>query len=99
MWRLDKLPGITAPHAAAAPRARLRFDRITQPWLRELGKRWLRLRLTSGLSITTAQQPGGAGLLQPLPRAVAASIGSPTIDRPLLERHLAWSPPSPADGA
>ena len=41
--------------AAPAPAARLRFDRITQPWLRELAKRWTRLRLTSGLSIGTAR--------------------------------------------
>lgn len=37
--RLNKLPGITTPAGRPCPRARLRFDRIPQPWLRELGKR------------------------------------------------------------
>ena len=37
------------------PRIRLRFDRITQPWLRELAKRWARLRLGSGLTVATVQ--------------------------------------------
>ena len=40
VWRLHKLPGITAPAGRPCPRARLRFDRIRQPWLRELAKRW-----------------------------------------------------------
>ena len=30
--RLHKLPGITVPASRPCPRARLRFDRITQPW-------------------------------------------------------------------
>jgi integrase len=90
VWRLDKLPGIAAPHAAAAPRARLRFDRITQPWLRELGKRWLRLRLTSGLSITTAHNSleALACFSRFLARVGVDRLAD--IDRPLLERHLAW---------
>ena len=55
VWRLDRLPGIAAPAGRPCPRARLRFDRITHPWLRDLGKRWTRLRLTSGLSIGAAR--------------------------------------------
>jgi hypothetical protein len=54
VWRLHKLPGITVPAGRPCPRARLRFDRITQPWLRELAKRWTRLRLACGLSIGAA---------------------------------------------
>ena len=61
VWRLHKLPGITIPAGRPCPRARLRFDRITQPWLRELAKRWTRLRLTSGLSIGAAR--GGVDAL------------------------------------
>ena len=34
--------------------AGLRVDRIAHPRLRDLGKRWTRLRLTSGLSIGAA---------------------------------------------
>ena len=90
VWRLHKLPGIAAPSGRPCPRARLRFDRITQPWLRDLGKRWTRLRLTSGLSITAAK----AGLdaltcfSQFLTLAGVDALAS--VDRPLLERHLAW---------
>ena len=54
VWRLHKLPGITIPAGRPCPHARLRFDHITQPWLRELAKRWTRLRLTSGLSTANA---------------------------------------------
>ena len=54
VWRLHTLPGLT--HNAGKnldARHHLRFDRIAQPWLRELAKRWARLRLTSGLAIGT----------------------------------------------
>ena len=49
--------GLT-PNAGRAPdaRNRLRFDRISQPWLRALVKRWARLRLTSGLAVGTVRQ-------------------------------------------
>jgi hypothetical protein len=55
VWRLHKLAGITTPAGRPCPHARLRFDRIAQPWLRELAKRWTRLRLVSGLSIGAAR--------------------------------------------
>jgi site-specific recombinase XerD len=90
VWRLHKLPGIAAPSGRPCPRARLRFDRITQPWLRDLGKRWTRLRLASGLSITAAK----AGLdaltcfSQFLTLAGVDTLAD--VDRLLLERHLAW---------
>jgi site-specific recombinase XerD len=90
VWRLHKLPGIAVPSGRPCPRARLRFDRITQPWLRDLGKRWTRLRLASGLSITAAK----AGLdaltcfSQFLTLAGVDTLAG--IDRLLLERHLAW---------
>jgi integrase len=89
IWRLHKLPGITVPAGRPCPRARLRFDRITQPWLRELAKRWTRLRLTSGLSIGAAR--GGVDALTCFSRfltltGVNALAG---VDRPLLERYLA----------
>ena len=47
-------PGITTSHGQPVPRRRLRFDRITQPWLRQLANGGSRLRLTSGLSVATA---------------------------------------------
>jgi integrase len=89
VWRLHKLPGITIPAGRPCPRARLRFDRITQPWLRELAKRWTRLRLTSGLSIGAAR--GGVDALTCfsafLTRAGVDDLAG--VDRPLLERYLA----------
>jgi len=89
VWRLHKLPGITIPAARPCPHARLRFDRIAQPWLRELAKRWTRLRLASGLSIGAAR--GGVDALTCFSRflgltGVNALAG---VDRPLLERYLA----------
>jgi hypothetical protein len=45
VWRLRKL-GVQA----RGQRAHLRFDRIAQPWLKARAKRWLRLRVTNGLS-------------------------------------------------
>lgn len=89
VWRLHKLPGITVPVGRPCPRARLRFDRITQPWLRELGKRWTRLRLTSGLSIGAAR--GGVDALICFSTFLTL-IGTGALadaDRPLLERYLA----------
>ena len=89
VWRLHKLPGITIPAGRPCPRARLRFDRITQPWLRELAKRWTRLRLACGLSIGAAR--GGVDALTCFGRFLTLT-GTDTlaeVDRPLLERYLA----------
>jgi site-specific recombinase XerD len=89
VWRLHKLPGITIPAGRPCPRARLRFDRIAQPWLRELAKRWTRLRLTSGLSIGAAR--GGVDALTCFSRflTLAGVDTLADVDRPLLERYLA----------
>ena len=54
VWRLGKLPGLTFNSGRSSARGTLRFDRIAQPWLKDLGKRWVRLRLVRGLSIATA---------------------------------------------
>ena len=89
VWRLHKLPGITIPAGRPCPHARLRFDRITQPWLRELAKRWTRLRLASGLSIGAAR--GGVDALTCFSTFLTLT-GTGTladVDRPLLERYLA----------
>jgi hypothetical protein len=90
VWRLHLLPGIAAAPGRPMERVHLRFDRITQPWLRELGKRWIRLRLTSGLSVATAK--AGVDALtcfsQLLTTAGVTSLAQ--AGRPLLERHLAW---------
>jgi len=68
----------------------LQFDRITQPWLRELAKRWVRLRLSSGLGL----EAGGARAVVAISRfsRFLAAVGVEHIeqlDRQLLERYLA----------
>jgi hypothetical protein len=54
VWRLSRLPGRTLNSGRMATRGCLRFDQVSQPWLKDLGKRRLRLRLCSGLSAATA---------------------------------------------
>ena len=81
-WQLRRL-GI-----AGFPHTTLRFGKISQPWLRELAKRWTRWRFSTGLAVTTCY--GGvvavtrfAAFLQ------AAGITGPgQIDRGVLERYL-----------
>lgn len=93
IWRLHRLPGLT-PSPGKPPHARmnLRFDRLTQPWLRTLVKRWARLRLSSGLSLGTVQNDllgltrFSTFLAESAPQVHALS----DIDRALLERYLAW---------
>ena len=93
VWRLARLPGLTlAPDQAAIRDSCLRLDRITQPWLRELAKRWLRLRLSSGLAVTTVYLDTQAlTVFSAFLAAVAPEIQALAgIGRPLLERYLAW---------
>jgi hypothetical protein len=87
VWRLDKLPGVAAPACRPCPRARLRFERITQLWLRDLGKRWTRLRLTSGLSIGAARA-GVDALIRFSDFLTLTGVDTlADVDRPLLERY------------
>lgn len=68
----------------------LRFDGIPQPWLRDLAKRWVRWRLSTGLGL----EAGGGRPVVALTRFAGylADIGVESIDRinrPVLERYLA----------
>ena len=49
VWRLHRL--------GFAGRRTLRFDGITQPWLVELTKRWIRWRLSTGLGLEAVARP------------------------------------------
>jgi hypothetical protein len=93
VWRLHTLPGLTV-NTGKAPDARnhLRLDRITQPWLRVLAKRWARLRLTSGLAIGTVLNDVAAltGFSAFLHQAVPSVDALAAVDRALLERYQAW---------
>ena len=85
VWRLRNL-GIHD-----GPAAHLRFDRIPQPWLRELAKRWTRWRLSTALSAETAAR-GVRALARFGAFLDAAAIGTRDIsqvDRAVLERYLA----------
>lgn len=68
----------------------LRFTGIPQPWLRDLVKRWVRWRLSTGLGL----EAGGGRPVVALTRFAGflAGIGVESIDqinRPVLERYLA----------
>jgi integrase len=69
----------------------LDFGKITQPWLRDLAKRWIRWRLSTGVSISDTDsavrviQRFSAFLASP--GVAAGSLAR--VDRPLLERYLA----------
>ncbi|MGH3418439.1 MAG: tyrosine-type recombinase/integrase [Streptosporangiaceae bacterium] len=82
-WRLRKL--------GFGGNAVLRFDPIPQPWLRELGKRWVRWRLSTGQTVGTAR--AGLRILTRFAVFLAAhrpAIGGlADVDRPVLERYLA----------
>jgi integrase len=84
IWRLRNLGVSEGP-------ATVRFDQICQPWLKDLAKRWIRWRLSSGI---------GAGSVTKGALAVtrfSAFLASPAVnvdrlaqvDRLLLERYLA----------
>src|SRR5260370_16641666 len=49
VWRLHNL--------GFEGRQTLRFDRIPQPWLKELAKRWARWRISTGLSLEASPRP------------------------------------------
>jgi integrase len=93
VWRLHLLPGLTSsPGKAAHARLNLRFDRLTQPWLRALAKRWARWRLSTGLTVSTV-----TGEIKGLHRfslflsEVAPEVDDLAgVDRAVLERFLAW---------
>ena len=68
----------------------LQFAGIPQPWLRDLAKRWVRWRLSTGLGL----EAGGDRPVVVLTRFAQflAAIGIESIeriDRPVLERYLA----------
>jgi integrase len=91
IWRLHLLPGVAVSRPwQPRPRARLRFDRITQPWLRDLAKRWVRLRLVAGLSISAVRHGLDAVICFSdfLTNVGVEQLAD--VDRSVLERYLAW---------
>ena len=87
VWRLRRLGRRTGDGSPS----RLCFDAIPQPWLKELAKRWVRWRLSSGLGSTAAARcvtviTRFAQFLAAPPVAIAQLA---EVDRPVLERYLA----------
>ncbi len=72
--------------------ARLRFDRIAQPWLRALVKRWARWRLSAGLGVHQVERDVAAlTRVSVFLTACEPHLRGPAeLDRPVLERYLAW---------
>ena len=98
VWRLYRLPGLTLNAGKAAnARVRLRFDRIAQPWLRALVKRWARWRLSTGLSVATVlgDVMGLTRLSTFLSEAAPEVNALASVDRAMLERYLAWLAAAP----
>ena len=70
-------------------RAAIRFGGISQPWLKDLAKRWTRWRLSAGLG---PQQAGYGVLAIARLSAFLAEAGARSlaeVGRPLIERYLA----------
>jgi len=85
-WRLHHL-GI--PASASSAIATLRFGGISQPWLKDLAKRWTRWRISTGLSMSACYQ-GVRAVTRFSEFAARAGIQGPhQADRELLERYLA----------
>lgn len=83
-WRLRNV-GITAADAT------IRFGQIPQPWLKDLTKRWARMRLTGGSGTKPVCE--GVRAVSRFAAFLASRAGTADqlaqIDRPLLERYLA----------
>ena len=83
VWRMHLLgfPG----------RQRLRFDKIPQPWLRDLAKRWVRWRISTGLCLDASRRAlwavGRFARFLASPAVDASQISD--VTRPVLERYLA----------
>jgi len=87
VWRLRRL----GRHTGDGSPSRLCFDAIPQPWLKDLAKRWVRWRLSSGLGSTAAARcvtviTRFAQFLAAPPVAIARLAD---VDRLVLERYLA----------
>ncbi|RIV29802.1 site-specific integrase [Micromonospora radicis] len=93
-WRVHRIGVKSSPSRTVGDRAMLRFDRISQPWLRDLAKRWLRLRITSGLSITKIFSDLQAITLfaEFFAQLRPAALALAEVNRDVLERYIAWVP-------
>jgi integrase len=82
VWRLHNL---VVTHRGVAT---ISFEKIGQPWLRELTKRWARWRLSTGINAGTVRA-GVRAVVRFAAFLPQDLIGPAQIDRALLERYLA----------
>ncbi len=82
-WRLRRL-GITGTGFAT-----LQFGGISQPWLKDLAKRWTRWRISTGLSMSSCYHGVRAVTRFAAFATQAGTQGLHQVDRDLLERYLA----------
>src|SRR5262249_35408986 len=91
-WAADRWKATRLGIPARRGRGQARFDQISQPWLREAGKRWSRFRLAPGRAFPPLS--GGALALTRFSRFLATcppEVGQPAeITRPVLEDYLSW---------
>lgn len=87
VWRLRRLGTRTGDGSPS----RLRFDRIPQPWLKDLAKRWVRWRLSAGLGATAAARcvTTVTRFAQFLADTRVGVDRLADVDRAVLERYLA----------
>jgi ABC-type Na+ transport system ATPase subunit NatA len=91
IWRIGKL-GLDFGPSNTYVRSHLRFDRILQRWLRDLAKRWARLRLNGGVGIGRVTSDVGAvtRFSEYLTSSEPCVKRMKDVDRAVIERYLAW---------
>ena len=91
-WAADKWNAARLGVRARREHVAVRFDTITQEWLREPVKRWSRFRLATGCAFSTISC--GALALARFSRFLTEhhpEVSDPAgITRPVLEDYLAW---------
>jgi integrase len=82
---------------AARGRGAVSFAEISQPWLREAAKRWARQRLAVGCAFNTIRCAADAlkRFSRFLGECTPPVLVPDQVDRPLMERYLAWLAPLP----
>jgi integrase len=86
VWRADRL-GVVLPRRA---RRTVRFDEISQPWLRETTKRWARFRLATGKAFDTIRFHISTRWFSRFLAERGEHRDERALTRPLLEDYLAW---------
>ena len=96
LWAKDAWGQTELPHGDLASMYRgeefIRFDRITQPWLKEAAKRWARMRLLSDTSPRTmSSYMIGVRYFSEWLAEHAPEVSAPAgLSRAVLEDYMLW---------